>query len=119
MALILVHPYNLTVLASQSAATAPASNLNVDYPNMVWKSTGTTGAFIEVRLDSSLSWDFIGLVGANLFAADAVRIRSATSQANLTASPAYDQTFNVTGTANSDYNLAYHIPATAPDDAAN
>lgn len=113
MSLILVQPHNFTVLSSQSAATAPASNLNVDYPNMVWKSTSTTDAFIEIRLDPSASWDFIGLVGANLVATDTVRIRSAGNQANLTASPSYDMMFNVLGTLNSDFNLAYHLPSSA------
>lgn len=109
----LVRPYNFTVTGSQSAASAPASNLNVDYPNMVWRSTGTTGAYVAIALDASLSWDFVGLVGVNLFGADTIRIRAAGSAANVTASPAYDETFKVTGTENEDFNLAYHLPATA------
>lgn len=111
MATILVHPLNLTFTGSQSAANAPASNLNVDYPNMVWKSTSTTGAFLAFQLDAALEWDFIGLVGSGLFAADTIRIRAASTLANVTTAPGYDVTFNVTGTANGDFNLAYHTPA--------
>jgi hypothetical protein len=112
MATYLIHPLNLTFSSSQSGASTPASNLNVDYPNMVWRSTSATGAFLEFSLDSALPWDFIGLVGASLFAADTVRIRAASTQAGVTTAPAYDTTFSVSGTANSDFNLAFHAPVT-------
>jgi hypothetical protein len=107
MATILVHPYNLTFTASQSAATNPASHLNVDYPNMVWKSTSSTGAYVTFQLDSALPWNFVGLVGANLFGADTIRVRAASSAAQVTSAPQYDQTFKVTGTEDANFNLAY------------
>lgn len=111
MATYLIRPLNVTFTNSQSAASTPASNLNVDYPNMVWRSTGATGAFLEFSLDAALPWNFIGLVGATLFGPDSIRVRAAATQAAVTTAPVLDTTFTVTGTANGDINLPFLAPA--------
>ena len=108
MACYLVRPINFTVISSQSAATNPADNLNNDYPNMVWRSTSTTSVLLEVRIEAGDEWDFVGLVGANLYGADSIRLAYSGSLSTVRNDPSYVRTMNVSGAVNSDTNLVFH-----------
>ncbi|MFX4084043.1 hypothetical protein N6H05_23890 [Sphingobium sp. WTD-1] len=89
MPTIMCAPRNFAVSSSNSASNAPASNLNLDHPSMVWRSSNLTSVQITVQLGAG-SWDTIALVKNNLRATDTVRIRAANSASNTTASPTYD-----------------------------
>lgn len=89
MATVLCSPRSFTISSSNSATSAPASNLNLDHPSMVWRSSNLTTVQITVQLGAG-SWDTVALVKHNLRATDTVRIRAATSASNTTAAPTYD-----------------------------
>lgn len=68
----------------------PASNLLDPQPFNVWQTTSSSNVWVDYNLGSALSTDFIAILYHNAAVADTWRIRGATSQANLTASPTYD-----------------------------
>lgn len=72
------------------AATMPATNLQTMQPTSVWRATDVNNAYIEVQLDRVRPIDGIALLYHNLSADGAIRVRGASTQANLTANPAYD-----------------------------
>lgn len=102
MATVLCSPRIFAVSSSTSASNAPASNLNLDHPSMVWRSANLTSVQITVQLGAG-SWDTIALVKNNLRATDTVRIRAASTAAATTSGPAYDSgnLSAFSGTANS------------------
>ncbi|MFZ4165316.1 hypothetical protein [Brevundimonas sp. NPDC058933] len=66
MTAILVRPLPFTVGANSGwNGNNPVSNLNIDHPAMVARSTGTTASF-TVNLGSSQTIDTVALVGSNL-----------------------------------------------------
>lgn len=88
--IIIAKPYSATITAASAASTMPASNLNLAQPTDVWRSTSLTSQYIVADLGSAKAVDTIALMFTNLTSAATMRIRGATSQANLTASPGYD-----------------------------
>jgi hypothetical protein len=81
MAVILVAPLPFTVSSANQQATAPASNLNVDEPAMVYRSQGA--ATITVQLPAGSSWDTACLVGSNLRASDTFKVTAAATLADV------------------------------------
>ena len=66
MSAILCLPLAFTVSANTGwSALTPVTNLNIDEPGMVARSTGNTASF-TVNLGSSQSIDTVALVGSNL-----------------------------------------------------
>lgn len=71
--------------------TAPAANLRLPHPSDFWQTINLATAWVELFNDTaSPSWDFIGLLYSNGVIGDTWRIRTAATQGNLTASPAFD-----------------------------
>lgn len=94
MSTILCQPMPFTVLGSNANANAPASNMNIDEPAMVWRSANLSTVYVKVQLDGS-AWDTFALVGSNLRANDTIRIRAASTAAAVdgTSGLTVDQTF--------------------------
>lgn len=78
-----------TVSASSSAAAGPAANLLLMQPTDLWQSTDLA-PYLEIDLGTVKDFDLIALLFTNMTAAAQWRVRTANSQANLTASPTYD-----------------------------
>jgi hypothetical protein len=107
MAVVICAPRAFTVQSSNNSTTAPATNLNLDHPSMVWRSSNLTSVQITVQLPAG-SWDTVCLSGTNLRATDTIRIRAAATAAATTSSPTYDSTAlpAFSGAANSGGNTS-------------
>ena len=90
MAAIFALPLPLTHVASNSATSAPAANMNLDAPGMVWRSDVITNVYFMFRVSGP--WDTLALVGHNVGSANLLRVRAATSEAATTSAPTYDAT---------------------------
>ena len=103
-----------TLTASSEVATLPASNLQTMQPARVWRSDGVTSASIRVAFAKGVAANALALVGHNLSAAGVLRVRLASSQAALTASPGVDtgwqSAWPVTGKPN-DANWPRYLSA--------
>jgi hypothetical protein len=111
MSAVLVNPKSFTVVGGSEVATAPAANLRLDEPGMVWRSNGLTSVFLKVQLDGS-AWDTFALVASNLRGTDTIRIRAGASSTVVdgTSSLTVDQTFNAwTGTAPTNGALSFKL----------
>ena len=87
-------------------------------PSKTWRSTGKTAEYIVINLGSVTVFDFVGLFRTNIVndATSTIRIRTADTEANLTAAPTYDSTAtrSIPSSAQSDYdytNVLFQIPA--------
>lgn len=82
--------------ATITGATTPGSmglgNLLLPQPTDVARFSSLTGMYLEANLGVSCGISYIWLGYTNASEGASVRIRAATSQANLTASPVYDVT---------------------------
>lgn len=87
---IIAQPYLATITAASAAASMPATNLNKVQPSDVWRSTSLSSQYIEIDLGGAKAVNLAALLFTNLTSAATIRIRAATSQANLTAAPGYD-----------------------------
>ncbi|WBY16633.1 hypothetical protein PF049_00215 [Erythrobacteraceae bacterium WH01K] len=108
MATYLINTLPFDISESDEQATNPASNLNNDFPNMVWKSNGRTGAHVNVRVDVDAEWDTVALYDCNLQAGDTVRLRAANSPATTVSDPLIDQTLTVDGETGESGNLVFY-----------
>lgn len=79
-----------TLTGSGAAAGAPYTNLQRMMPGKVYSTSGGAPYYIEMDLASAMEWNaaFLGFHTASSTAL--WRVRAATSQANLTASPGFD-----------------------------
>jgi hypothetical protein len=75
--------------ASNAVGSAGVANLQDQRPKLVWQSTTTT-PFITINAGAAVLWNALFLGYFNGQAADTLRLRGATSEANLTAAPSYD-----------------------------
>lgn len=85
---VLHQPASLS--ASTTASATSVSNLLHDEKALVWRSVGVTAYILAVQAGA---WNTVSLVGTNLRATDAVRIRAANSAEAVTTAPIIDQTF--------------------------
>lgn len=94
MTAVLVSPKTFTVLAANERAVAPASNMRVDEPAMVWRSSNLTTIYVKAQLDGT-EWNTFALVGSNLRATDTIRIRAGATAAAVdgTTGLTVDETF--------------------------
>lgn len=92
MATLFCAPFAFTVNASNSSATAPATNMGMDAPGMVWRSANLTTVYVTVQVAGG--WDTIALAGSNLRAGDTIRIRAAATAAATTSAPTLDTTIS-------------------------
>lgn len=119
MSVILCAPLAINIVAANQQATAPGTNLRVDEPAMVYRSTGTTASITAQVLDSQ-PWDTICLVGSNLRATDTIKITAASSQADVNSGTnlTVNQTVAAwTGTAPTNGALSFvtlAAPVTSP-----
>ncbi len=74
------------------ASSMPAGNLLTRTPGTRCRWTATAGAYLVLDLGAAASWDTVVLCAHTAGASDTFRVRAATSEANLTAAPAIDQT---------------------------
>lgn len=91
MATLMVQPSPFTVIAETSLTTAPARNLNLDFPGMVWRSDDLA-PYIIVKVPSG--WNTVAVVGSNMLVDDFVRVRAADTEAGTSNAPTLDQTFH-------------------------
>ena len=98
--------------ASSANSSFPVSNLLDMQLSQVWRSTSTT-ASLTLNLGSTQSLNFFALLGGNATATATVRIRTANSEANLTASPSYDSTAQsfYTGVQYAKKNFIWFVPS--------
>lgn len=68
----------------------PATNLQLQEPTMPWKTAGLSSMYVNIDMGSALPINFAAIVATNCTSSATWRVRGATSEANLTASPGYD-----------------------------
>ena len=71
MATLFCAPSAFTVTNSNSLIVAPASNMNMDAPGMVWRSGSLTTVYVTMQVPTG--WDTFSLIGSNLRATDTIR----------------------------------------------
>ena len=79
-----------TITAGAEESANPATNLLTLQPGEVWQTPALASIFVELDLGSAQTINLVALLGHNGTDAATWRVRSATSQANLTASPTRD-----------------------------
>lgn len=87
MSALFLVPLDATMNAGTATTSAPLSNLLNDQPAMVWRSGTLTSVYFEAKL-SGAPVNALALVGANLRAADTIRIRIASTEAGARGSSA-------------------------------
>lgn len=83
----------LSIAGSDEVTNRPASNLRLPHPSDIWETVGTTSLFVEIETTAAAAlrgWNTLGMLYHNATEADTWRIRTATTQGNLTAAPALD-----------------------------
>lgn len=81
--------------SSAVAANYPLSNLLTIQPGEKTRFSDPSAAYVVVDLGAARAVDFVALIAHNASASGTWRVRGATSEANLTASPGYDSTAGV------------------------
>ena len=81
-----------TIATDSEHANFPVTNLKKIQPAHIWRSNLVTSAYIELGPLTSTAFDLVSLICTNLTSTATWRIRTANSQANLTASPIHDST---------------------------
>lgn len=78
--------------AGNETAGLPDDNLQTDQPGEVWRTSDLTDLYLEIDFGAAQDVTLIALLFHNLTSSATWRVRGATTQANLTASPGYDST---------------------------
>lgn len=81
-----------TITASSAQTNLPAANLIGPSPSKVWRSSGLSTVYVVIDLGAATAIDMVSMVNVNWTTSATWRIRGATSESNLTASPGYDST---------------------------
>lgn len=81
-----------TMTASQEATGGPVTNLQDLQPTRLWKSNNLTSVSIEVDMGAVSTINQVGLLFHNLTSSGTIQVRTADTQANLTAAPTQDET---------------------------
>ena len=104
--------------ASSEATGFPIENVANIQPSKTWRSTGKASESIIINLGAVKTFDFIGLLHTNLISNVAVLawIRTADTEANLTAAPDYNSSafLAIPSGAQEDYgygNVLFQFPA--------
>lgn len=88
-------------------STLPATNVQDPHVARKWHAAaGVTSAYLVLDLGSALLCDTLALLGTNFSPTGTVRVRAASSEANLTAAPTLD-TGALTGAAKAGYGAIY------------
>lgn len=61
-------------------------------PGLTWRSNGNANLYVVGDFGAARALDFCAIAAANALPGTTIRLRLATSQANLTAAPGYDST---------------------------
>ena len=80
----------VVLTASGAAGSLVAGNLLTDDVTEVWRVGAVSGVNLVVDLGAAAAIGMAALINTNLTSGATWRIRGATSEANLTASPGYD-----------------------------
>ena len=78
-----------TITASTETTAGPVTNLQKMQLTDLWEAASTT-PYCEIDLGSTQSFNLISLIGIYASVLISWRVRTATSQANLTAAPTHD-----------------------------
>lgn len=79
-----------TITAGSEAGALQASNLQTIQVADPWRASDLNNAYLVVDLGSAQAINLVALIANNASSSATWRIRGATSEANLTASPGYD-----------------------------
>jgi len=79
------------VTTSSETVAGPVTNLQKIQPTDAWETVNLTSIFIEINLNSIVTFNQIALLFTNVTSAGTVRFRTADTQANLTAAPTNDR----------------------------
>ena len=108
--------------ASSEATGFPIENVSNIQPSKTWRSTGKTAESIIIDLGAVKTFDFIGLFHTNIInsVSNTIRVRTADTEAGLTAAPDYDSTPTrvIPSGAQSDYDYT-NVMFQIPDDETN
>jgi hypothetical protein len=83
MAVILVAPNSFNIVSASERTTAPATNLRLDEPAMVWRSASATGVTFIAQPVNGEAFDTICLVGSNLRASDTIKVTAGATLADV------------------------------------
>ena len=104
--------------ASTEETGFPVENVDHIQPTKAWRSTANTAQYIVIDLGAVSTFDFVGLFRTNIIndATNTIRIRTADTEAGLTAAPDYDSTATraIPSGAQGDYsysNVLFELPA--------
>jgi hypothetical protein len=78
--------------ATTENASYPLVNLQNIQPSIVYRSTSVAAHDLDVDLGAMVAVNFFALVKCNFTTSASIRVRTADSQSNLSASPSYDST---------------------------
>lgn len=84
----LVDAATLTV-SDQASSTLAGANLQTLNPRQYWRSSSTT-PYVVVDFGSAVDVRAVSVLYGNFATTDTVRVRGATTEANLTGAPGYD-----------------------------
>lgn len=103
--MVVATPLTISAITASSAVLS-ADNLKDRSPALKWRTTSYNSQYLEIDMGAAVKFNLIGLLHTNLSSAAVYRVRAATSQANLTASPGYDSGAN---------QAAVFVPSPADD----
>lgn len=86
------HADGATVVGSSELSALPAANVQKLRPDKVWRATGCTAEYLTIDFGSAVAADALALVAHNLTESATLRMRGASTAANVTAAPAVDTT---------------------------
>jgi len=82
----------VTLTANNEDALFPASKMLTLQPRDAHRTSGLSNIYYVIDLGSVQAFNLISLIATNAAASDTWRIRTADTEANLTASPTHDST---------------------------
>ena len=101
-----------TLVASTAVTTLPVTNLQSPEPSKKWRSTSTTGQYIDITLAAGLGCNAAALVGHNLSGAGLWRVRGYAALADVGSTAASDtgwQSVWAGGVKPTDAAWAHHL----------
>lgn len=98
-----------TLTAENELASMPGSNTQTTQPRSVWRTSDNTSTNLVYDLGSSEALNIFAVMYHNADASALWRVRTATSEANLTSSPTHDSgTLSMRSAADSDVYTRFH-----------
>lgn len=79
--------------AGSEVSAMPVKNLQTDQPTEVWRTSGLSNTYVVIDMGQAVAVNMVSLRFTNLSSSAQYKIRAATSEASLTASPDEDTGF--------------------------